>query len=191
MSLVVGLRNPEAAYDGTRHNIGAVAVEVLARRHDASFGRARQGVRAEVAEVNLDGNRSVLTLPTTAMNHSGQAIAPVVRYFGVAHDHLVLVHDDIDVPFGKLKMQWAGGHGGHNGIRSAVGSLKTNEFWRLKIGVGRPPGRQDPADFVLSRFATAERDDIGVTVYRAADVIERFIREGGPSARQFAGEQNT
>ncbi len=125
------------------------------------------------------------------MNHSGQAIAPVVRYFGVMPDRLVLVHDDIDVPFGKLKMQWAGGHGGHNGIRSAVGSLKTNEFWRLKIGVGRPPGRQDPADFVLSRFATAERDDIAVTVYRAADVIDRFIRDGGESARQFAGEQNT
>jgi PTH1 family peptidyl-tRNA hydrolase len=108
----------------------------------------------------------------------------------VEPDRLLVVHDDIDSPFAKLKMQWSRGHGGNNGVRSVAGSLGSNDFWRLKIGVGRPPGRQDPADFVLSRFAAAEREDIGVSVYRAADVIERFIVSGGEDARQFAGEQN-
>lgn len=188
--MVVGLRNPEATYDGTRHNIGAVAVEVAAGEVDASFARGRQGIRAEVAEVNIDGQRSVLALPTTSMNESGQAIAPLARYFGVEPGQLLVVHDDIDVPFAKLKMQFSGGHGGNNGVRSTVGSMGTKDFWRLKIGVGRPPGRQDPAAFVLSRFAAAEREDIRVTVYRASDVIDRFIRFGGEDARQFAGEQN-
>ena len=148
-------------------------------------------MRAEVAEVNLHGNRAVLGLPTTSMNESGQAVAPLVRYFGIEGDRLLVVHDDIDVPFSKLKVQWSRGHGGNNGVRSTIGSLKTNDFWRLKIGVGRPPGRTDPADFVLSRFAKAERDDADAAVYRAADVIERFIVEGGEAARQYAGELNT
>ena len=100
------------------------------------------------------------------------------------------MHDDIDVPFSKLKVQWSRGAGGNNGVRSTIGSLKTNDFWRLKIGVGRPLGRMDPADFVLARFSKAESEDIGVTVYRASDVIERFIRHGGEDARQYAGELN-
>lgn len=140
--------------------------------------------------MNLDGHRCVVALPTTSMNHSGQAVVPLVRYFGVEPDRLLVVHDDIDSPFAKLKVQWSRGHGGNNGVRSVAGSLGSNDFWRLKIGVGRPPGRQDPADFVLSRFAVAEREDIGVSVYRAADVIERFVVSGGEDARQFAGQQN-
>lgn len=143
-----------------------------------------------MAEVNVDGHRCVLALPTTSMNESGQAVVPLVRYFGVSPDRLLVVHDDIDTPFGKLKLQWARGHGGNNGVRSVAGSMGSSDFWRLKIGVGRPPGRQNPADFVLSRFAAAEREEIGVSVYRAADVIERFVTEGGEAARQFAGEQN-
>ena len=140
--------------------------------------------------MNVDGHRCVLSLPTTSMNESGQAVVPLVRYFGVSPERLLVVHDDIDTPFAKLKLQWARGHGGNNGVRSVAGSMGSSDFWRLKIGVGRPPGRQDPADYVLSRFAAAEREEIGVSVYRAADVIERFVTEGGEAARQFAGEQN-
>jgi PTH1 family peptidyl-tRNA hydrolase len=151
---------------------------------------ARQGIRSEVAEVNVEGHRSVVAVPTTFMNESGQAVAPLVRYYGVELDELLVVHDDIDVPFGKLKVQWAGGHGGNNGVRSVVGSLKSPDFWRLKIGVGRPPGRMDPADFVLSKFSPSERPEIDVSVYRAADVIGRFISHGGEDARQFTGELN-
>jgi PTH1 family peptidyl-tRNA hydrolase len=152
--------------------------------------RAPQGIRAEIADVNVDGHRCVTALPTTFMNESGQAVAPLMRYYGVDPEQLLVVHDDIDVPFGKLKMQWSGGHGGNNGVRSIAGSLKSPDFWRLKMGVGRPPGRVDPADFVLSTFSRSEQPDIEVSVYRAADVIERFIIYGGDDARQFAGELN-
>ncbi|MDJ0955189.1 MAG: aminoacyl-tRNA hydrolase [Acidimicrobiia bacterium] len=187
----MGLRNPGASYDGTRHNIGAVAAEEFLRDHDASLKRARQGIRAEIAEVNLDGVRTVVALPTTFMNESGQSVAPLVRYYGIELDRVLVVHDDIDVPFAKLKVQWSRGHGGNNGVRSTIGSLGTNDFWRLKIGVGRPPARMDPADFVLKRFASSEREEIHASVYRASDVIGRFITDGGEVARQFAGEQNS
>jgi PTH1 family peptidyl-tRNA hydrolase len=152
--------------------------------------RAPQGIRAEIADVNIDDHRSVVALPTTFMNESGQAVSPLMRYYGVELDQLLVVHDDIDVPFGKLKMQWARGHGGNNGVRSVAGSLKSPDFWRLKIGVGRPPGRMEPADFVLSRFSRSEEPEVDVSVYRAADVIERFIVHGGEDARQFTGELN-
>ncbi len=158
--------------------------------HGASLKRARQGIRAEVAEMAIDGQRVIAALPITFMNESGQAIAPIVRYYGIALADLLVVHDDIDLPFAKLKMQWDGGHGGHNGVRSAVRSLKTPDFWRLKIGIGRPPGRMDPADYVLGRFRCAEKDEIAVTVQRAVDVIGRFISSGGEVARQSAGEMN-
>lgn len=124
------------------------------------------------------------------MNESGQSVAPLVRYYGIPLHRLLIVHDDIDVACARLKVQWARGHGGNNGVRSTIGSLGSADFWRLKIGVGRPPGRMDPADFVLKRFASEERDDIDAAVYRAGDVIERFIRDGGESARQVAGELN-
>jgi PTH1 family peptidyl-tRNA hydrolase len=152
--------------------------------------RAPQGIRAEIVDGNVEGHRYVAALPTTFMNESGQAAAPLMRYYGVDDAQLLVVHDDIDVPFGKLKMQWSGGHGGNNGIRSIAGSLKSPDFWRLKIGVGRPPGRVDPADFVLSTFSLSEQPDVDVSVYRAADVIERFIVSGGDDARQFTGELN-
>ena len=124
------------------------------------------------------------------MNESGQSVAPLVRYYGIDPSNLLVVHDDIDVPFAKLKMQWARGHGGNNGVRSTAHSLKSDEFWRLKIGVGRPPGRVDPAAFVLGRFGSSERDDIDVTIARATDAIEHFISHGGEDARQFTGELN-
>ena len=187
---MVGLRNPGADYEGTRHNVGAVAVEQFAAGSGASFRRAPQGIRAAIAESNVDGVRVVAALPTTFMNESGQSVAPLVRYYGIDLARLLIVHDDIDVPFAKLKMQFGRGHGGNNGVRSTIGSLSSNDFWRLKIGVGRPPGRKDPADFVLERFSKSEREDAGAAVYRAVDVIEHFVRFGGEDARQFTGERN-
>jgi PTH1 family peptidyl-tRNA hydrolase len=143
-----------------------------------------------VAELVLGEQGAILTLPLTFMNESGQAVAPIVRYYGVDVDDLFVVHDDIDLPFGKIKVQWAGGHGGNNGVRSTAKSMKSPDFWRLKIGVGRPPGRMDPADYVLGRFRPRERDEIAVSVERAGDVIGHFITFGGESARQSAGELN-
>jgi PTH1 family peptidyl-tRNA hydrolase len=143
-----------------------------------------------VAELVLGEQGAILTLPLTFMNESGQAVAPIVRYYGVDVDDLFVVHDDIDLPFGKIKVQWAGGHGGNNGVRSTAQSMKSPDFWRLKIGVGRPPGRMDPADYVLGRFRPRERDEITVSLERAGDVIGHFITFGGESARQSAGELN-
>jgi PTH1 family peptidyl-tRNA hydrolase len=143
-----------------------------------------------VCELTLDGHRTIVALPLTFMNESGQAIAPIARYYGIDRENLLVVHDDIDLPFAKIKVQWAGGHGGNNGVRSIAKSLGSPDFWRLKIGVGRPPGRMDPADFVLGKFRTHERDDISVSVSRATDVIVDFISSGGENARQSAGELN-
>lgn len=158
--------------------------------HGLTLKRARQGIRGDVAEANLAGRRCVIALSRTFMNESGQMVAPLVKYYGVAVGQLLIVHDDIDVPFGKLKVAEGGGHGGHNGVRSIITSLGNDGFWRLKVGVGRPPSEVDPADYVLGRFRSQEREPIDVAVYRAADVVESFITHGGEHARQYAGELN-
>jgi PTH1 family peptidyl-tRNA hydrolase len=186
--LVVGLRNPGSRYDRTRHNVGADVV--IASTPETRFKRARLGIRADVAEVRYGDVRTVLALPRTFMNECGQAVAPLVRYERVDGDRMLMVHDDIDLPFGKLRVQLGGGAGGHNGIRSLVGSLDTEEFWRLKIGVGRPPERVDPADFVLGRFAKVERSTVDDTIARGVNVVDTFARHGGDAARQIAGELN-
>ena len=186
--LVVGLRNPGSRYDGTRHNVGADVV--IASAPETRFKRARLGIRADVAEVRHGDARTVLALPRTFMNECGQAVAPLVRYERVDGDRMLVVHDDIDLPLGKLRVQLGGGAGGHNGIRSLVGSLDTKEFWRLKIGVGRPPERVDPADFVLGRFAKVERSTVDDTIARGVNVVVTFARHGGDAARQIAGELN-
>jgi PTH1 family peptidyl-tRNA hydrolase len=186
--LIVGLRNPGPRYDGTRHNVGAEVV--IAAAPETNFKRARLGIRADVAEIRLDDVRTVLALPRTFMNECGQAVAPLVRYERIDGDRMLVVHDDIDLPFGRLRVQLGGGAGGHNGIRSLVGSLDTKEFWRLKVGVGRPPSRVDPADFVLGRFAKIERSAIDDTIARGVNVLDTFARDGGEAARQIAGELN-
>jgi len=186
--LIVGLRNPGSRYDGTRHNVGAEVV--IAAAPDTTFKRARLGIRADVTEIRTGDVRTVLALPRTFMNECGQSVAPLVRYERIDGDRMLVVHDDIDLPFGKLRVQLGGGAGGHNGIRSLVGSLDTKEFWRLKIGVGRPPSRVDPADYVLGRFAKVERSAIGDAIARAVNVLDTFARDGGESARQAAGELN-
>jgi PTH1 family peptidyl-tRNA hydrolase len=152
------------------------------------FKKAKRGVRAQVAEVVLGSGPAVLVLPTTFMNESGQAVAPLAKYFGVASERIVLVHDDIDLAFGKLRFHFGRGAGGHNGVTSVVRSLGTTEVWRLKFGVGRPPGRLDPAVFVLRHFGATERDDVDLLVGEAAEVVRTFAASGSESAIQRAGE---
>ena len=186
--LVVGLQNPGSRYAGTRHNVGGAVVESAAS--GSSFKKARLGIRADVTDVRIGDTRLVLALPRTFMNECGQSVAPLVRYERVDPDRLLIVHDDIDLPFGKIRVQFGGGAGGHNGIRSIVGSLGTKDFWRLKIGVGRPPGRVDPADYVLGRFAKVELTGVTDAVIKGTQVIETFASDGGEAARQKAGELN-
>ena len=187
-SLIVGLRNPGSSYDGTRHNIGAEVVAAIAPGQ--KFKRARLGVRADAAKVRLGEADAVLAVPRTFMNQSGDAVQPLMRYYRAGGDELLIIHDDIDLPFGKIKVQYGGGEGGHNGVRSVVRSLGSEDFWRLKIGVGRPPRPIDPADYVLERFSKVERGTIDDVVIRAAQIAEVFANEGGEAARQRAGELN-
>lgn len=186
--MIVGLRNPGERYERTRHNLGAEVVAALAARHGATFKRAPRFMRAEVAEVRIGDHPVVLTLPRTFMNESGQAVAPLVKYFHVDTDRLLVVHDEIDLPLGRLRVQGGRGHGGNNGVRSVVASLGTRDFWRLRCGVGRPPGSQDPADYVLRPFAVKEREEAALVVEHACDLAELFVAEGGEAARQRAGE---
>lgn len=187
MHLVVGLRNPGREYLGTRHNVGGEVVELVASRHDAGFRRAPRAVPAEVSEIRVGERRVALALPSVFMNESGRAVGPLVHWYKVSLDEMLVVHDDIDLPFGKLRIQFDRGAGGHNGVRSVSGTVG-NGYWRLKVGVGRPPARMDPADYVLARFRAAERPVVDRVVADAADLVELFVAEGGDAARQRAGE---
>jgi peptidyl-tRNA hydrolase, PTH1 family len=185
------LRNPGKQYDQTRHNLGAGVVIAVAGRQRATFKRARRTIRAEVSETRIEGTRAVLAVPNTFMNESGQAVAPLLRYFDGEPTELLVVHDDIDLPFAKLRLQFGRGSGGNNGARSVIRSLGTQEFWRLKCGVGRPPGRMDPADYVLRRFTAREQPEIDLAIEQAADVVERFVVDGGQAAQQLTGVGDT
>lgn len=185
LSLVAGLRNPGPDYEGTRHNIGFEAVERVVRRAGEEFGKAPSRVRGLIAQLGVGGDRSLFLAPTTFMNESGQAVRSALGYYKVETSDLLIAHDDIDLDFGRLRLQVAGGSGGHNGIRSLERALGTNEFSRLKIGVGRPPGSMDPADYVLRRFSKSELEEVDLMVEDAADVIEAWL-DDRPRAQEMA-----
>lgn len=187
MHIVVGLWNPESRYEGTRHNLGAEVVQLLAERSSTTLKRGPLRVRAMVGRGRLSGEPVILSLPRTSMNLCGPAVVSLLRYFKADPADLLVLHDDIDVPFGKMKLQTDRGPGGHNGIKSIIGALGTRDFWRLKMGVGRPPGRMDPAKFVLTRFNSRERSEIDLAVQHAADVAESFVTDRDRAVR-MAGE---
>jgi peptidyl-tRNA hydrolase, PTH1 family len=179
--LVVGLGNPGADYAGTRHNVGAEVVGLLADRHGARLRRGRE--RAEVAELRVDEQRLVLATPLTFMNLSGQAVAPLVRRYGITDPtKLVVVHDELDLDVGRVKVKRGGGLAGHKGLSSIKSHLHTDEFLRVRVGVGKPPGRQSGADHVLRRPGRAERAEMDVAVGRAADAVEMIVSEGVDAA---------
>ena len=175
VQIVVGLRNPGAGYDGTRHNLGYEIVERLVADSGEELGKGPSRIRGLTAQTGVSDSRTLFLIPNTFMNQSGAAVRAALDYFKVAPDELLVVHDDIDLPFGRLRLQVGGGSGGHNGIRSLEKALGTKEFSRLKAGVGRPPGSQDPADFVLRPFTKKERPDVDVLVVDAADVVARWL----------------
>jgi peptidyl-tRNA hydrolase, PTH1 family len=181
-ALVVGLGNPGPDYAETRHNIGFRVVELLAAR--AGGGRfAKHRSNADALEGRLAGRRVVLAKPRTYMNVSGGPVAGLVRYFGVDPADLVVVHDELDLGFGVVRLKRGGGEGGHNGLRSISGSLGTKDYLRVRFGIGRPPGRQDPADFVLKRFSGAERGELDLAVDLAADAAEALLEHGLEAAQ--------
>jgi peptidyl-tRNA hydrolase, PTH1 family len=184
--LVAGLGNPGQEYARTRHNVGFMVCDELARRHSASF---RSKFSGRLAEVRLEGRRVALLEPLTFVNESGRSVAAAVRFFKVPHEQLLVLHDEVDLEPGRLQARLGGGFAGHNGLRSIAQHLKSQEFLRLRIGVGRP-GRGDPrpvADFVLSPFAPDE--DIDGLVARAADAVETLAREGLEEAQRRFNER--
>ena len=184
-ALVVGLGNPGAEYAETRHNVGVGVVELLGAR--AGGGRfSKHKANADVLEGRLAGRRAVLAVPRTYMNVSGGPVAGLLRYYGVAAEDLVVVHDDLDLGFGVVRLKRGGGEGGHNGLRSVSASVGTKDYLRVRVGIGRPPGRQDPADFVLKRFSGAERKELDLVVDLAADAAEALLRDGlEPTQNRF------
>jgi peptidyl-tRNA hydrolase, PTH1 family len=173
--LVVGLGNPGREYAGNRHNVGWMVVEELARKHGASWKAKFSG---RLAEIRLDGHRIGLLKPETFMNESGRSVGAAARFFKLEPDAILVVHDEIDLEPGRLQARRGGGLAGHNGLRSIAAHLKTPDFLRLRVGVGRP-GRGDPrkpADYVLSNFTSEE--DVAALVERAAEAVERLDAEG-------------
>ncbi|GAA0035642.1 aminoacyl-tRNA hydrolase [Brevibacterium metallidurans] len=182
--LVFGLGNPGPKYESTRHNIGQMVVAELASRMGITLSRSK--LRANVATgrlphgavPGLPGPRVVLATSTGYMNETGGPLKQVADFYGIGPDRIITVHDDVDIPFDTIKAKVGGGEGGHNGLRSTTSALGTKDYVRIRVGVGRPAGRQDTADFVLSPFAKAERETLPILVSDAADAVEMCIVEG-------------
>lgn len=179
--LVVGLANPGAEYEGTRHNIGAEVIHLLADRHGASLRKGKE--RALSDEVVVGGKRLALAIPLTYMNLSGEAVAPLVRRHGIEDpSRLVIVHDELDLPVGRMKLKLGGGLAGNNGLKSVKAHLHTADFARIRIGIGKPPGRAEGADHVLKRPSKADRAELDIVVVEAADAVEAILEEGFAAA---------
>jgi PTH1 family peptidyl-tRNA hydrolase len=178
--LVVGLGNPGDEYRGSRHNLGAEVVELLAERHGGRLRKRKE--RALVDEVTIDGRRVALAVPVTYVNDSGNAVGALLRRFGVDPEQLVVVHDELDLPVAELRVKSGGGLAGHNGLRSIVDHLHTEDFQRVRIGVGKPVSKERGADHVLNRFGKRERAEVDVTVEQAADAVEVIARDGVDAA---------
>ncbi len=197
---MVGLGNPGAEFAGTRHNVGAEAVSLLAERHHGRL-RAEKGLHAAATTVNLDDRRVVLAIPQTFMNDSGRSVAPLLRRAGLdarsetgsegtdrsgtnpgPGARLIIVHDELDLPPGRVKIKVGGGNAGHNGLKSVEGHLHGSDYARVRIGIGKPPGRQSAADFVLKRPGREERLVLDGAVEAAADAVEAIVAAGAERA---------
>jgi len=176
MKLVVGLGNPGAKYDGTRHNVGFAAVDVLAKRHGVAWEAAPRGVEALIGRWRSQD--VVLAKPLTFMNLSGTAIVGLLQFYKIEPPDLLVVVDEVQIDTGRIRVRPEGSAGGHNGLKSVIASLGTPQFPRLRIGVGRGEARRDLADHVLARFEPAERDVVEDSVARAADAVEAFVADG-------------
>ncbi|MCG6566933.1 aminoacyl-tRNA hydrolase [Tessaracoccus sp. ZS01] len=178
--LVVGLGNPGPAYEITRHNVGFWAVADLADRYGSSFSlNSRQ--KAEIATVTLRGQepvKLVLVRPTTFMNLSGVAVRSIATFHKIEPGHIIAIHDELDLDAGRLRVKLGGGDNGHNGLKSMRQHLGTGDFYRVRVGIGRPPGRQSAADYVLAKLKPKELDEMRVDAAVAADVVESLVREG-------------
>lgn len=185
--VIAGLGNPGERYATTRHNAGAQVLDELAARSGVQFKRHRSGCLA--AETRLGSVPVVLARPTAFMNESGGQVSGLARFYRVSAEQVVVVHDELDIPFGVVRVKSGGGTAGHNGLRSVASHLSSKEFLRVRVGIGRPQGRQDPVDFVLARFSAAERKELPLLISAAADAVERVVEVGAERAMNEVNER--
>ncbi|MDI9895015.1 aminoacyl-tRNA hydrolase [Rhodococcus sp. IEGM 1381] len=181
-ALIVGLGNPGPQYEKTRHNVGFMVADALAGRIGGAFSSHKKS-NSDIVQARLGRRSVVVAKPRTFMNLSGQPVAALARFFSIDAANIAVVHDELDIDFGALRLKLGGGEGGHNGLRSISQHLSTKDYLRVRVGVGRPPGRMDPASFVLKPFSAAERKDLGVVVEEAADAAELLLSAGLEAAQ--------
>lgn len=182
--LVVGLGNPGPEYASHRHNVGVMALDTLAGRLGARFGRHRTTTMLAEGRLRPGGPKLILVRPLSYMNTSGGPVSSAAGYFGIPPERIIVIHDDLDLPFETLKLKADGGHGGQNGVRDIIKALGTPEFVRVRVGIGRPPGRQDAADYVLSAFGAADKARLPFVLDDAADAVELVVEQGLLAAQQ-------
>lgn len=180
--LVVGLGNPGPRYETTRHNLGFLVADILADRIGSGF-KVHKKSGASVTTGRLGGRSVVLAKPRVYMNESGRQVGPLAKFYSVAPADVITIHDELDIDFGRIRLKLGGGEGGHNGLRSVASALGTRDFQRVRVGIGRPPGRKDPATFVLENFTAAERPEVGLLCEQAADATELLIQVGLETAQ--------
>jgi peptidyl-tRNA hydrolase, PTH1 family len=179
--LIAGLGNPGPGYSGNRHNCGFMVADLLAGRIGAGFKRDRS--RALVAAGRLAGSPVTLAKPQSYMNLSGGPVAALRAFYKIAPEQIVVVHDELDIPFEAIRLKLGGGDNGHNGLRSISAALGTRDYLRVRVGIGRPPGRMDPADYVLHDFSPAERKLLPLVLERSADAVEALLQAGLAAAQ--------
>lgn len=182
--LIVGLGNPGAKYEATRHNVGQMTLDVLADRLGCRFSPHKAGARIAEGRMRPGGPKVILAKSNGYMNTSGGPVSGLSKYFGIPVDRIIVIHDELDLPFDSLKLKLGGGHGGHNGLRDIAKALGTPDFLRVRVGIGRPPGQQDAADFVLKPFGSVERPALAVLLEDAADATVALVDEGLLAAQQ-------
>lgn len=184
MKLIVGLGNPGSKYEKTRHNIGAMVADRLVTAAGERYSvHKRSG--AEVASIPLAGSSVLVAKARVYMNESGRHIGPLAKFYSVAPADIVVLHDELDIDFGFVRLKRGGGEGGHNGLRSLSQTLGTRDYLRVRLGIGRPPGRQDPADFVLKPFPTGDRADVDLLIEHGADATELLLAQGLDAAQNI------
>ena len=187
--LVVGLGNPGPKYAGNRHNVGAMVVDELASRAGAKLTSHKARASAATVRIGLrpggaPGPAAVVAVPLSYMNESGGPVKALMKFFSVEVDRLLVIHDELDIPAGDVRLKKGGGEGGHNGLRSITSAVGTKDYLRVRVGIGRPPGRMDPADFVLRDFGTTERKELPYLLGDAADAAEMVVMDGLVAAQQ-------
>ncbi|MFY7862729.1 MAG: aminoacyl-tRNA hydrolase [Rhodoluna sp.] len=180
--LVVGLGNPGPDYAANRHNVGQMVLDILADRISATFKSHKANASVAEGRLGFGGPKVILAKPGTYMNNSGGPVAGLMKFYDVDVQHVIVVHDELDINAGAVRVKQAGGHAGHNGLRDIIAAADSNEFVRVRVGIGRPPGRMDAADFVLKNFSGDERKELPLLLALSADAVEEIVTKGALEA---------